>query len=87
MRRDAARVACAAPIGWDALECASLRRMSLTPLLDFLRANFAYFVAVALPLAGVVLAIAKFAAGDRDEGLRIAAAALLGVCLYALAFW
>lgn len=58
--------------------------MSIAPILDFLRANFAYFVAVALPLAGVVLAIVKFADGDRDEGLRIAAASLLGVCLYAL---
>ncbi|MEY2517561.1 MAG: hypothetical protein QOJ89_4919 [bacterium] len=56
----------------------------MSGVLDFLRANFAYFVAVALPLAGVVLAIAKFSSGDRDDGLRIAAASLLGVCLYAL---
>jgi hypothetical protein len=59
-------------------------RMTIEPILDFLRANFAYFVAVALPLAGVVLAITKFAVGDRDDGLRLAAASLLGVCLYAL---
>lgn len=58
--------------------------MQMGPILDFLRTHFAIFVAVALPLAGVVLAIAKFADGDRDEGLRIAAAALLGVCLYAV---
>ena len=57
--------------------------MQIAPVLDFLRTNFAYFVAVALPLAGVVLAIVKFADGDRDDGLRIAAAALLGVCLCA----
>ena len=57
----------------------------MAPVLDFLRAYFAYIVAVALPLAGIVMAIAKFAAGDRDEGLRIAAASVLGVCLYALA--
>ena len=59
--------------------------MNWGPILDFLRRNFAYFVAVALPLAGVVLAVVKFAEGDRDDALRIAAAALLGACLYALA--
>jgi hypothetical protein len=58
--------------------------MQIGPILDFLRTNFAYFVAVALPLAGLVLAIVKFADGDREAGLGIAAAALLGVCLYAL---
>lgn len=58
--------------------------MQLAPVLDFLRRNFAYFVAVALPLAGVILAIVKYADGDREAGLGIAAAALLGVCLYAL---
>jgi hypothetical protein len=58
--------------------------MNWTPILDFLRTNFAYFVAVALPLAGVIMAIAKYVDGDRDESLRIAAAAVLGVCLYAL---
>ena len=56
----------------------------MTAVLDFLRANFAYFLAVALPLAGVVIAVAKFLSGDRDDGLRIAAASLLGFCLYAL---
>ena len=56
----------------------------MTPVLDFLRANYAYFVAVVLPLAGIVIAIVKFADGDRDDGLRIAAASLLGVCLYTL---
>lgn len=58
--------------------------MAVAPILDFLRRNFAYFVAVALPLAGVALAIVKFADGGRDEALRIAGAALLGGCLYAL---
>jgi hypothetical protein len=58
--------------------------MTLAPLLDFLRRNFAYIVAVGLPLAGVVMAIAKFFDGDQDDALRIAAAAVLGVCLYAL---
>lgn len=60
--------------------------MPLALVLDFLRRNFAYFVAVALPLAGVVLAIVKYADGGRDDSLRIAAAALLGVCLYGLLF-
>jgi hypothetical protein len=56
----------------------------MSGVLDFLRENFAYFVAVALPLAGIILAAAKFLSGDRDDGLRIAAASLLGACLYAL---
>jgi hypothetical protein len=60
--------------------------MSWGPILDFLRRNFVYFVAVALPLAGVILAAIKFAEGDRDDALRVAAAALLGVCLYGLLF-
>jgi hypothetical protein len=58
--------------------------MQTGPILDFLRRYFAYFVAVALPLAGAVLAIVKYADGDRDEALGIAAASVLGVCLYAL---
>jgi threonine/homoserine/homoserine lactone efflux protein len=58
--------------------------MSFKPVLDFLRANFAYIVAFALPLAGIVMAIAKAADGDRDDALRIAAAAVLGGCVYAL---
>lgn len=52
--------------------------------LDFLRGIFAYVIAVALPLAGAILAIVKLVEGDRAEGLRIAACAVLGVCLYAL---
>jgi hypothetical protein len=58
----------------------------VTPVLDFLRANFAIFVAIALPLAGLVMAIAKFADGDREDGQRIAAATVLGICLYALGY-
>jgi hypothetical protein len=53
-------------------------------MLDFLRGIFVYVVAIALPLAGVILAIAKFADGDRDEAIRIGAATLLGACVYAL---
>lgn len=58
--------------------------MNFTPVLDFLRENFALFVAVALPFAGLVMAIAKYADGDRDMGIRIGAASVLGGCLYAL---
>ncbi len=53
-------------------------------MLDRLRWIFPYAVAVALPLAGVVLAVVRYADGDRDEALRLAAASLLGICLYAL---
>jgi hypothetical protein len=59
--------------------------MNWGPILDFLRRNFVYFVAVALPLAGVILAVIRYVEGERDQALRVAAAALLGVCLYALA--
>lgn len=58
----------------------------MAPFLDLLRGAFAYIVAFALPLAGAVLAIARFSSGDRDEGLRIAAAAVLGTCVYGLIF-
>jgi hypothetical protein len=53
-------------------------------MLDFLRGIFVYVVAVALPLAGAILAIVKLGDGDRDEAIRIGAAALLGACVYAL---
>jgi hypothetical protein len=53
-------------------------------MLDRLRAAFPYVVAIALPLAGVLIAVIRYAQGDRDDGLQIAAAAFLGLCLYAL---
>jgi hypothetical protein len=53
-------------------------------MLDLLRRLFPYIVAVALPLAGAVLAIVRFAGGDRDDGLRLAAASVLGASLYLL---
>jgi hypothetical protein len=58
----------------------------MTAVLDFLRVNFTIFVAVALPLAGLVMAIAKFADGDRQDGQRLTAATVLGICLYALGY-
>ncbi len=58
--------------------------MSLERILDFLRTHFVVFVAVALPLAGVVLAIVRYTAGDREDALRIAVASVFGFCIYAL---
>jgi hypothetical protein len=52
-------------------------------VLDRLRWAFPFVVAVLFPLAGVILAAARFAEGDRDEAVRLAAATLLGVALYA----
>ena len=54
-------------------------------MLDRLRRLFPFAIAVALPLAGAVLALVRFADGDRDEGLQLAAATVLGLALYALA--
>jgi hypothetical protein len=53
-------------------------------MLERLRRIFPYAVAVALPLAGVVIAVVRYADGERDDALRIAAAAVLGLSLYAL---
>jgi hypothetical protein len=53
-------------------------------MLDRLRVAFPYIVAVALPLAGVLIALIRYTQGDRDEALRIAVAAFLGVCIYGL---
>lgn len=53
-------------------------------MLDRLRLSFPYILAVALPLVGAVLAVVRLVDGDRDEALRIAAASVLGLALYAL---
>ncbi len=53
-------------------------------MLDRLRNAFPYILAVALPLAGLVIAVLRYAQGERDDALRIALAAFLGMCLYAL---
>ncbi len=53
-------------------------------LLDVLRVAFPYIVAFFLPLAGLVIAIVKFAEGDRVSGLRIGALAVLGGSLLLL---
>ncbi len=56
----------------------------LARALDQLRLAFPYVVALALPLAGLLLAIVKFTDGDRDDALRLLGATALGVALYAL---
>ena len=43
-------------------------------------------LAVLVPLAGVVLAVRQESRGERAFAVRIGAATLLGVCLYALVF-
>ena len=53
-------------------------------MLDRLRWLFPLVVALVLPLAGVVLAAARVAEGDREQAGQLAAATLLGVALYAL---
>lgn len=53
-------------------------------MLDVLRGSFVYVLAVLLPLAGVIVAISRFVAGERDDGLRLLAASALGVFLYLL---
>lgn len=53
-------------------------------MLDALRGSFIYVLAALLPLAGVIVAITRFADGERDEGLGLLAASLLGALLYFL---
>ena len=56
----------------------------LNRVLDQLRQGFPYIIALGLPLAGLVLAVVKLSAGERDEGLRLLGATAVGVALYAL---
>jgi len=58
----------------------------LARLLDALRVGFPYIVAFLLPFAGVVIAVVRYSQGDRDDALRIAAAAVLGISVYGLLF-
>ena len=53
-------------------------------MLDTLRGAFAYIVAAALPLAGVVLAVLRFVQGERNEAFMLLAASLFGLCIYLL---
>lgn len=56
----------------------------MSAMLDRLRGTFLFAVALVLPLPGAIMAIARFADGDREEGIRLAALALLGTCVWAL---
>lgn len=56
-------------------------------MLDRLRGSFVYIVALLLPLAGALLAAARFVEHDRDEGTRLAAASLLGASIYLVVFF
>ena len=53
-------------------------------MLDRLRRLFPFVVALVFPLAGALLAGARFVEGDRDDGLRLLGVTLLSVALYAL---
>jgi len=61
-------------------------RLDRALILERLRGSFIYVVALVLPLAGALIAIARFSEGDRDEGIRLGALALLGACIFALVF-
>jgi hypothetical protein len=41
-------------------------------------------IAIAVPLAGVLLALQEGITGDRTQGIRVGAACVLGVCLWAV---
>lgn len=60
--------------------------MSMQPILDWLRTIFPYAVAILLPLAGLILAAARYAEHSRDEAGALVAASALGFALYALVF-
>lgn len=51
-------------------------------MLNRLRALFPIALAIVLPLAGIIIAGVRYADGDRDEALRLAAAALVGGAIY-----
>ena len=53
----------------------------MAAVLDRLRVAFPYVVAFFLPFAGAVIAILRYAQGEREEALRIAAVAALGLFL------
>lgn len=55
-------------------------------MLDRLRGSFIYVLAIVLPLAGAIIALIRYQEGEREEAIRLLAAALLGVCLLLLLF-
>ena len=56
-------------------------------LLDVLRRAFPYIIALLLPLAGLLLAAARFAEDDREEAVRLFAVSLLGASIYFVLFF
>lgn len=48
------------------------------------RPLFLAALALLLPLAGLALAAVRYGQGERDDALRLALLALLGICLYGL---
>jgi hypothetical protein len=42
-------------------------------------------IAIAVPLAGVVLALQVWLTGEHRRGLRVLAAAILGTCIWTIA--
>ena len=46
--------------------------------------SFPYVLAAALPLAGIILALLRFAEKRPQEGFQVAAAAVFGAFVYAL---
>jgi hypothetical protein len=75
---------CASDPRGEAIGARASHLQACPAMLDRLRALFPFVVALALPLAGAILALVRFADGDRDEGLRLAATSVLGLALYAL---
>ncbi len=60
--------------------------MQMSEFLDFLRSIFPYAIAAFFPLAGAIFVVVKLTEGDRIEATRIAAATVLGICVYAVIF-
>jgi hypothetical protein len=56
-------------------------------VLDRLRWVFPFVVALLFPLAGAILAAARFVEGNGYEGRQLAGVTLLGASLYALFFF
>jgi hypothetical protein len=64
------------------------RPLSASLAVDWLKRNASDIlplaIAVIVPLAGLLLAVQEHIAGDRTNALRIGAACVLGVCLWAI---
>jgi len=60
----------------------------MRPRMDWIKRNASdllpIVIAVVVPLAGILLAAQEGVSGDRTHAVRIGAACVLGVCLWAL---